>query len=132
MEERKSSRFSIPLSVYLNKIKSDHTRQAIAKKLRRIMSLSTEETKGSTIDAFRLLGKATLQVQLITELNTFIMGHITSYMMTTPWAKELWEYREHYVQLVKLSNDMCRALIFKGHLDGLYTEGQDEQTQEAL
>lgn len=130
MDERKPQLTS--LSVYLKKIKSDHAREAIAKKLRRIMSLSTDETKGSTIDAYRMLGKATLQVQLITELNKFIMDHVTCYMMITPWAKELWEYREHYNELVKLSNDMSRALIFKGHLDGYYTEGQEEQTQEAL
>jgi hypothetical protein len=120
------------LSVYLNKIKSEHARKAIAIKLKRIMSLSTEETKGTTVDAYRILGKATLQIQLITELNQFIMSHVTCYMYITPWAKELWEYREHYQSMIKLSTDMSRALIFKGHLDGLYTEGQEEQTQEAL
>ena len=126
MEERKSSRFSIPLSVYLNKIKSDHTRQAIAKKLRRIMSLSTEETKGSTIDAFRLLGKATVQLQLITELNKFVMDNVSCYSsMITPWAKELWEYREHYMALVDLSTKMSKALIFKDQFDGLYTPQQE-------
>lgn len=129
MNERKPL---TPLSVYLKKIKSDHTRKALAKKLRRIMSLGTDETKGTTIDAYRMLGKATLQVQLITELNKFIMDHVTCYKMITPWAKELYEYRELYQNMVKLSNDLCRALIFKGHLDGLYTEGQEEQTQEAL
>lgn len=114
------------LRIYLERIKSDHTREAISKKLKRIISLSPVEIDGSTVDAYRILGKATIQLQLITELNKFVMDNVSCYSsMITPWAKELWEYREHYMALVDLSTKMSKALIFKDQFDGLYTPQQE-------
>lgn len=116
----------ISLRIYLERIKSDHTREAISKKLKRIISLSPVEIDGSTVDAYRILGKATVQLQLITELNKFVMDNVSCYSsMITPWAKELWEYREHYMALVDLSTKMSKALIFKDQFDGLYTPQQE-------
>ena len=116
----------ISLRIYLERIKSDHTREAISKKLKRIISLGTPETEGSTVDTYRILGKATIQLQLIIELNKFVMDNVSCYSsMITPWAKELWEYREHYMALVDLSTKMSKALIFKDQFDGLYTPQQE-------
>lgn len=116
----------ISLRIYLERIKYDHTREAISKKLKRIISLSPVEIDGSTVDAYRILGKATIQLQLITELNKFVMDNVSCYSsMVTPWAKELWEYREHYMALVDLSTKMSKALIFKDQFDGLYTPQQE-------
>lgn len=118
------------LKVFLDRIKSDHTRKSIATKLKRVMDLNTE-IDSDPIDAFRLLGKVTIRIQLIEELNKFISEH-AAVTYSVSWTRELWELREHCRKLVASSTEMCRALIFQGHPDGLYTPEQTSTEKEAL
>lgn len=127
-----NERILTSLSVYLKRVKSDQARESIAKKLKRVLDLNTE-VDSEPVDAFRMLGKVTIRIQLIEELNKFIMEHATTYSYAMPWARELWELREHCRELVGTSTQMCRALIFKGHLDGLYSPKTETSTEkEAL
>lgn len=116
-----NERILTSLSVYLKRVRSEPARKSITTKLKRVLDFNTE-IDSEPVDAYRMLGKVTIRIQLIEELNKFIMEHATTFSCAMPWARELWELREHCKKQAMLSTEMARALIFRGHLDGLYRE----------
>jgi uncharacterized coiled-coil protein SlyX len=121
----------------MEKIRSDHARQAIGRKFRAVLDLN-EEIDNKPVDAFRLIGKLAVRIQLIEELNKIITEHSTNYYTISVWVKELYELRELCRQQLSSSTQMARALISRGMLDGMYREDWEKpeptelKTEEAL
>ena len=120
------------LKIYLTQIKDTRARDAVVEKFKRLLSIKSS-IDSQPVDAYRMLGRTMVQIQLVEELNSFIMEHAThfSYYVKT-WTKELWDLRKLYKEQQDSSTEMCRALIFQGHLDGLYTPEQTSTEKEAL
>lgn len=105
---------------YLEKV---HPREMVGKLKQRltiIMGMAKlEELPVSTDDpenehkAYELLGWAIMRVELITEFNKELMQWATNYTAYIPWAKELWELREHMNKQANLARELIRTIILR-------------------
>lgn len=114
------------LEHYLKHIKDDHFKGIITKRLKAIF-LMTSGLDSQPMDAYRIIGVATVKVMQLEEINKLIMEHTTSYSVIIPWARELYEVWMHNHKLKAYAIDMVLSLKSQGITDGFYTPESTEK-----
>jgi hypothetical protein len=112
-------RFDRSLRYHLDKIHAAQIRESIIKKFRIVLDFN-DEVDSDPMDSFRLIGKLTIRIQLLEELNKFVTEQTSNYSSLKIWVKELYELRELFLTQLSLGTEMARALVSRGFLDGLY------------
>lgn len=79
------------------------------------------------IDLYRSLGTQVIRLQLINELQDYLMRYVNRYHTIKVWPKELWELRVNCLKLMELTQKMIRALIANGNKSGIYKKDDIEK-----
>lgn len=127
-EERPKVRRS-SLRYYLGKNIPDKAKEEIKRRFKIVLSMCNG-VDSDPPDYYRYLGQQTTRLKLIEELNTFIMEYACSYTTLRPWAAELWELRQHCLDLIGTTNEMIRSLLHNGITTGIYKEPETGVTHE--
>ena len=111
---------------YLNQIKDDKIKDRIVKMYKELSSIPSQPDS-EPMDYYRHLGMQTIRLDLITDLNKFIMEHACNFSCLIPWCKELWEMRCNTIDIISTVNTILKALIYRGIPSGLYTESDSKK-----
>jgi hypothetical protein len=114
-----------PLRFYLDKVIDSNVKIRVSKKFKEICSMHLEFDLESA-DYYRYLGVQVIRLQLLHDVNRLIMDHIGRSTYLLPWARELWEFKVLYEELIKTTQEMLRSLLAHGISDGHYRAGDTE------
>jgi hypothetical protein len=114
---------------YLDQIKDDKIKDRIIIMYKELSGIPTQPDS-QPMDYYRHLGMQTVRLDLVTELNKFIMEHACNYSFHLPWCKELWEMRCNTIEIISSVNAIIRALIYQGIPSGLYSESDTKKEEK--
>ena len=110
----------------LNRPMHETHKNIILKKLKAIFS-HRPLLDSDPVDVYRIIGLASVKIQLIEEVNKMIAEHTTSYMMVIPWVKELYQVWMNYQTMKEQATIMALALLSQGNYTGFYKPEKESE-----
>lgn len=116
----KMSNTKISIRSYLDKVRPREKVPELVKRLKIIMDMARINNLPDNINdpenehkAYELLGMAVMRSELIYEFNRELMEWACNYTCIVPWAKELWELKEHMKNQADLARELIRAIVLQ-------------------
>lgn len=114
------------LELYLKKYVSPYWKKIIIKKFKVITSMSSG-IDTQPVDAYRIIGKQLIRIELVEELNKIIMEQVSCYQFLRVWVRELYMLWKLSHEMLSNARQMVRALNARGIYSGYYDPESEEK-----